>query len=231
VGGYVLEALEGKLPRSEVRIIARRGADLEKLRALGYSTSAGSVTNLGDVRRAMQGVDRVIHLVAIIREVRKKGQTFDTVIGRGTENVVQAAKEGGVQRFIYQSALGADNRSTGYFRNKMRGEAAVKGSGIPYVIFRPSFLIGAGGEFTGLLKQLTALPVVPVIGPGNYPMQPVYVRDMARYIVQSLDDDRFLNRTFEVGGPETIEYNDMMRETLAARGKKGILFHAPIFLV
>jgi len=231
VGGYVLEALEGKLQRSEIRVMARQGADLDRLRTLGYSTSVGSVTNLEDVRRGMQGVERVIHLVAIIRELKKKGQSFEAVIGRGTENVAQAAKEAGVKRLVYQSALGASNRSTGYFRNKMRGEAAVKATGIPYVIFRPSFLIGAGGEFTALLKQLTTLPVVPVIGPGNYPVQPVYVRDMARYIVQSLDDDRYLNETFEVGGPETIEYNDMMRETLAARGKKGILLHAPIFLV
>jgi len=227
----VLEALEGKLQRSEIRVMARQGADLDRLRTLGYNTSVGSVTNLEDVRCAMQGADRVIHLVAIIRELKKKGQSFEAVIGRGTENVAQAAKEAGVKRLVYQSALGASKRSTGYFRNKMRGEAAVRATGIPYVIFRPSFLIGAGGEFTALLKQLTTLPIVPVIGPGNYPVQPVYVRDMARYIVQSLDDDRYLDETFEVGGPETIEYNDMMRETLAARGKKGILLHAPIFLV
>jgi NADH dehydrogenase len=231
VGGYVLEALEGKVPRSEIRVMARQGANLDKLRGLGYSTAVGSVTNLEQVHRAMQGVDKVIHLVAIIREVKKRGQTFDAVIGRGTENVAQAAREEGVKRFVYQSALGATNKSTGYFRNKLRGEAAVKGSGIPYVIFRPSFLIGAGGEFTTLLKQLTSLPIVPVIGPGNYPVQPIYVRDMARYMVQSLDDDRYLSHIFEVGGPETIEYNDMMRETMEARGKKGVLFHAPLFLV
>jgi uncharacterized protein YbjT (DUF2867 family) len=231
VGGYILEALEGKMQRNEIRILSRQGADLEKLRSLGYSTAAGSVANLDELRRAMQGVDQVIHLVAIIREAKKRGQTFDAIIGLGTENVVQAAEEAGVMRFIYQSALGATNMSTGYFRNKIRGEKAVKGSGIPYVIFRPSFLIGAGGEFTALLKQLTTLPIVPVIGPGNYPVQPIYVRDMARYIAESLGDDRYLGHTFEVGGPETMEYNDMMRETLAARGKKGFLFHAPIFLV
>ncbi|MEO8287700.1 MAG: NAD(P)H-binding protein [Chloroflexota bacterium] len=231
VGGYILEALEGKMPRSEIRVFSREGADIDKLRSLGYSVATGSVTNLDEVRRAMQGVDQVIHLVAIIRESRKKGQTFDTVMGLGTENVVQAAKEAGVKRFVYMSALGATNMSTGYFRNKMRGEEAVKASGIPYVIFRPSFLIGAGGEFTALLKQLTMLPIVPVIGPGNYPVQPVYVRDMARYFVQALEDDRYLNQTFEVGGPETFEYNEMMRRTLSAQRKKGFLFHAPLFLI
>lgn len=231
VGGYILEALEGRLPRNEIRIMSRQGPDLSKLKSQGYDTVAGSVTSLPDVRRAMGGVDSVIHLVAIIREAPAKGQTFDKVIGEGTENVAEAAKEAGVKKLIFMSALGAANMSTPYFRNKIVGEEAVKGTGIPYTIFRPSFLIGPGGEFTALLKQLTMLPVVPVLGPGNYPVQPIYVRDIARYFAQALDDERFDNQTFEIGGPQTFDYNDMLMQTLHARNKKGILFHAPLPLV
>ncbi|HUP27110.1 MAG TPA: NAD(P)H-binding protein [Chloroflexia bacterium] len=231
VGGYVLEALEDKVPRNQVRILARGGDDLVKLGKQGYDTVAGSVTNKEEIAHAMRGVDTVLHLVAIIREDKSRGQTFDRVIGEGTENVVGAAKAAGVKRFIFMSALGAPNASTPYFRNKIRGEQAVKASGIPYTIFRPSFLIGPGGEFTALLKQLTMLPVVPVLGPGNYPVQPVYVRDMARNFAQAIDDERYMDQTFEFGGPETFEYNDMLRQTLDARGKKGFLFHAPLPLV
>jgi uncharacterized protein YbjT (DUF2867 family) len=176
-------------------------------------------------------VDTIIHLVAIIREVPKLGQTFDRVIGEGTENVAAAAKEAGVKKIMFMSALGATGGSTPYFRNKIRGEEAVKAAGIPYVIFRPSFLIGPGGEFTALLKQLTAAPVVPVLGPGNYPVQPVYVRDMARYFAQAVDDERYTNQTFEVGGPETFPYDDMLLKTLEARRKRGVLLHVPLPLV
>jgi NADH dehydrogenase len=231
VGGYILEALEGKVARSGIRILARSGGDLDKLKSLGYDTVPGSVSDKESLRRAMQGVDKVIHLVAIIRESAREGQTFDKVIGEGTENVVAAAREAGVKRFIFMSALGATNRSTPYFRNKIRGEEAVKASGIPYVIFRPSFLIGPGGEFTALLKTLTTFPIVPVLGPGDYSIQPIYVRDMARYFAQSLDDERYTNQTFEVGGPETFTYDDMIEQTMRARGKSGILFHQPLFLV
>jgi uncharacterized protein YbjT (DUF2867 family) len=231
VGGYILEALEGEMPRGQVRVMSREGADLTRLAQMGYDTVPGSVTNYVDVWRAMQGVDTVIHLAAIIREVPKKGQTFDRVMGEGTENVAKAAKEMGVRRILFMSALGATNMSTPYFKNKMRGEDAVKASGVPYTIFRPSFLIGPGGEFTALLKQLTMFPVVPVLGPGNYPVQPMYVRDIASHFAQALDDERYINQTFEVGGPQTFDYNEMIRQTLAARGKKGFLFHAPLFLV
>ena len=231
VGGYILEALDGKMPNKQVRVMSRDKASLEKLAAQGYDTVEGNVTSLDETRKAMQGVDTVIHLTAIIREVPSKGQTYDAVMGKGTENMVEAAKDAGVKRIIFMSALGAENMSTGYYKNKIRGEKAVKNSGIPYVILRPSFQIGPGGEFVGLLKQLTMLPVVPVLGPGNYPVQPVYVRDLARYVVQALDDPRYTNQTFEVGGPETFEYNKMLEQTLSARSKKGLLFHAPLFLV
>src|SRR5688500_9771652 len=231
VGGYVLEALEGKVPRSQVRILARGGKDLSRMEAQGYDTVAGSATNKEEIRRAMQSVESVIHLVAIIREDQAKGQTFDRVMGEGTENVVEEAKVAGVRRIIFMSALGATNGTTPYYRNKIRGEEAVKASGIPYTIFRPSFLIGPGGEFTALLKQLTMLPVVPVLGPGNYPVQPLYVRDMARNFTQALEDERYDGQTFEFGGPEVFEYNDMLSQTLEARGKKGFLFHAPLPLV
>lgn len=231
VGGYILEALDGDTPRSGIRVMSRDKASLAKLDALGYQTAAGDVTNLDDMRKAMEGVDQVIYLTAIIREVPSKGQTFDAVIGQGTENMVEAAREAGVSRIIFMSALGAEAKTTGYFRNKIRGEEAVKRSGIPYVIFRPSFLIGPGGEFVDLLKQLTMMPIVPVPGPGNYIVQPLYVRDMAKLFVMSLTDEKFTNQTFEVGGPEKFEYNDMLKQTLTARGKSGFLLHAPLFLV
>jgi uncharacterized protein YbjT (DUF2867 family) len=231
VGGYILEALEAKMPNGAVRIMSRDEVSLRKLKALGYETAVGNVTSLEDVRAAMKGVDQVIFLTGIIREQKSKGQTFDAVIGQGSENMVKAAKEAGVKRIVFMSALGATDIDTGYFANKLRGEKAVKASGIPYVIFRPSFLIGPGGEFVDLLKQLTMLPIVPVLGPGDYPVQPVYVRDMARYFAQALDDDRFSNETFEVGGPETFEFNEMMRQTAKAPGKSGWLFHAPLMLV
>ena len=231
VGGYILEALKDKMPKSDVRVFARGGADLDKLGTQGYSTEAGSVTNYEEIRRASEGVDTVIHLVAIIRPDASRGQTFERVIGEGTENVVRAAKEAGAKRILFMSALGATNASTPYFRNKLRGEEAVKNSGIPYVIFRPSFQIGPGGEFTALLKQLTMLPIVPVPGPGKMPVQPMYVRDTARYFAQAVDDERYTNQVFEVGGPEVFQFNDMLSKTLEARGKKGVLFHSPLALI
>src|SRR5688500_4603045 len=129
VGSYILEALEGKVPRNQVRILARGGKDLSRLEAQGYDIVAGSVTNKEEIRLAMKGVECVIHLVAIIREEQAKRVTFERVMGEGTENVVEEANVAGVRRIIIMSALGATNGTTPYCRNKIRGEEAVKASG------------------------------------------------------------------------------------------------------
>jgi len=72
---------------------------------------------------------------------------------------------------------------------------------------------------------------VAVPGPGNYPVQPMYVRDMARYIAEMLDDPRARNQVLEVGGPATMRFDEMLRRTLEAKGKRGWLLHLPLPLM
>jgi uncharacterized protein YbjT (DUF2867 family) len=232
VGGYVLEALDGRVPRDQVRVLVRNPKDKQTLEAQGWATATGSLTQPETLPAAMQGVNTVINLVAIIRE--KNGQTFEQVMGAGQRNLVDAAKGAGVRKFVYMSALGTKPEAVGlsqYYKFKWASEEVLRASGIPYIIFRPSFLIGPGGEFTNLLNMLTLLPLVNVPGPGTYPVQPMYVRDLARYVVAMLDDPRAVNQTLEIGGPEKFTFNDMLRKTLEAKGRRGVLIHMPLPLM
>jgi len=233
VGSYILEALDNAgVPRQEVRCLVRGGANKQALEAQGWATAAGDIERPETLGPALQGADTVINLVAIIRA--KGGQTFDKVMGQGGRNLVDAAKRAGVPKFVYMSALGTGPhtiRLSQYYKYKWASEEYLRASGIPYLIFRPSFLIGPGGEFTNLLNMLTLLPIVGVPGPGNYRVQPMYVRDLARYVVQMLDDPRALNQTLEIGGPEIFAFTDMLRKTLEAKGKKALLIHMPLPLM
>ncbi|HMA34335.1 MAG TPA: NAD(P)H-binding protein [Chloroflexia bacterium] len=232
VGSYLLEALDQQGRRDQVRILVRSAAKRQALEAQGWATAAGDLIQPATLAPALAGVDTVINLVSIIRE--KNGQTFAGVMGSGPRHLVDAARAAGVTKFVYMSALGTSATSvtlSQYYKYKWASEEYLRQSGIPFIIFRPSFLIGPGGEFTALLNTLTLLPLVNVPGPGTYPVQPMYVRDLARYVVQMLDDPRALNQTLEIGGPETFTYNTMIRKTLAAKGKKGILIHMPLPLM
>jgi NADH dehydrogenase len=220
------------MPRDQVRCLVRGEAKAAKLREGGWAVAAGDLTHPETLDAAMQGVDTVINLVSIIRA--KGEQTFEATMGQGHRALVDAAKRAGVQKFVYMSALGTSKeavRLSEYYKWKWASEEYLRHSGLGYIIFRPSFLIGPGGDFTGLLNMLTLLPLVNVPGPGTYRVQPMYVRDLARYMVAMLDDPRALNQTLEVGGPETFEFNEMLRRTLQAKGHKGLLVHMPLPLM
>ncbi len=232
VGGYLLEALDKRMPRNQVRVLARSDADVQTLRAQGWDTALGDITRPETLGPALEGVDTVINLVALIRA--KNGQTFERVMGAGHRDLVDAAGQAGVGLFVYMSALGTSADAVGlsqYYRYKWASEEYLRQSGLPYIIFRPSFLIGPGGEFAQLLNMLTLLPIVAVPGPGDYPVQPMYVRDLARYTAEMLDDPRARNQVLEVGGPATMRFDEMLRRTLKAKGKRGWLIHMPLPLM
>ncbi|MGN6483155.1 MAG: NAD-dependent epimerase/dehydratase family protein, partial [Thermomicrobiales bacterium] len=100
VGSRIVERLKDA---HEVVLLQRAGA--AKPVPAGVTTLSGDVTDPVSLSGALAGFDAVIHLVAIIEE--HGDATFDDVIRRGTENVVAAARAGGVPRFIHMSALGA----------------------------------------------------------------------------------------------------------------------------
>lgn len=177
------------------------------------------------------GADAVVHLVGIIHE--KGGHSFDAVHREGTENVLAAARRTGVRRLLHMSAMGASaDAPSEYGRSKAAGEEAVRRSGLDATIFRPSIIFGPGDGFASLLAKICrASPfVVPVIGPGTVRFMPVSVREVARISADALEKPETVGRTFEIGGPETLDLNAIYREIAGALGKPGKrLVHLPLW--
>jgi uncharacterized protein YbjT (DUF2867 family) len=143
---------------------------------------------------------------------------------QGTRDLVAAAQDAGVGRFVLASALGLDERtkdSVPYFRAKWEMERAVKASGVDHVIFRPSFVFGKdGGVLPTFVRLARFAPVTPVVGPGTQRLQPIWVDDVAEYYVHALDQPGVANRTFEIGGPDAPTWNefwDRLKRVLGAR--------------
>ena len=204
------------------RIFAPRSVDVQY----------GSVSDPDALASACQGVESVIHLVAIIQQ--RKGATFDSVNRQGTANVVAAAKDaGGVKEFVQISAIGASgNRSYPYLHSKWEGEQEVIKSGLPYTILRSSLMFGEGDEFTNSLAALVRVsPLVPVIGTGRNRLQPIDVNDVARCIVLALDRDDLKGRTIEIGGPEQLSYNEIVGLLAQTLGRRHFRFHVHPWLV
>ena len=168
-----------------------------------------------------------MHLVAIIKG---RPYDFERVMTAGGENVVAAAKAAGVERFVLMSALGtSDPPSVPYYAAKLAEERAVIGSGLEYTIFRPSFIFGPGGGALGtFMQQVSLSPVVTVIGAGRQRSQPIWREDVAAYFARAIDDPRAANRIFELGGPDTVDWNELYLLIAKVLGKRRKLLHIPV---
>jgi uncharacterized protein YbjT (DUF2867 family) len=226
IGPHVIHALRAK--ETPVRALVRDPARATRLAAWGVELATGDVTDPASLRAACEGVDAVVHLVAIIRG---EPADFERVMSEGTRNVVTAAQEAGVRRFVLASALGLDERSKDavpYFAAKWEMERAVRESGLEHVIFRPSFVFGRDGGVLPTFVQLARYaPVTPIIGPGRQRLQPIWVEDLAEYYSRAIDEPAAANRLFELGGPDAVSWNEFWERLKRVLGVRRPSVHVP----
>jgi NADH dehydrogenase len=215
----------------EVRVMVRNPGSESVLSTPPADVCYGNVTDPDALTEACRGISEVIHLVAVIRGGPRQ---FDAINRQGTANVVAAARAAGsVRRFVHVSALGAANvPNLRYLHSKWAGEREVVNGGMPYVIVRPSLIFGPGDEFTNAVAALVrSLPITPVIGSGNNRLQPIHVEDVARCVALSLSGNVRGNRIVEIGGPDQLSYNDVIRTVARTLGCRRLLVNVPIWKV
>jgi uncharacterized protein YbjT (DUF2867 family) len=227
VGPHVVHALRTRdVP---VRALVRDRARGARLAAWGAELVEGDVTDPGSLVAASVGVDAVVHLVAIIRGSRAD---FERVMAQGTRDLVAAAQDSGVRRFVLASALGLDERTKDavpYFRAKWEMEQVARESGLEHVILRPSFVFGKDGGVLPTFVRLARLaPVTPIVGPGTRRLQPIWVEDVAEYYARSIDLPEAAGRTFEVGGPDAPTWNEFWDRLKRVLGVHRPSIHVPI---
>ena len=230
VGGHVVHAL--RADDRPVRCLVRDPRKAGRIASLGCELVEGDMTDAASLRRAVEGVDTIVHLVAIRQG---KDEAFERIMSQGTRDLVAAAKDAGVGRFVHMSALGTTEESKDlvpYYGAKWEMEHAMKGSGLPYVIFRPSFVFGRDGGILPTFRRLAKLaPVTPIIGSGKQRIQPIWADDVGAYFSKAVDLDAATNRTFEVGGPEAVSWNEFWLRLKLALGVRRPSVHVPIGLM
>lgn len=231
VGSHLAERLaaEGHAVRGLVRKPGARGHLAPDVRV---ELVPGDVTRPETLPGAMQGIDAVVHLVAIPYE--SGAATYDRINAQGTRNVVQAAQTAGVKRFIHQSALAADSKSPyGYLRSKGQGEDAVRVSPLDWTILRPSVLVGPEDEFANALARwLVITPLAfPLVGDGQARFQPLWIQDMVTIMSKALAETRTVHQTYEVGGPEHLTYEAIVKQILFALHRRRALMKVPVPLM
>jgi NADH dehydrogenase len=217
----------------EARVLERTPGASNKAGLKSHSAVQGDVTDLESIRRAVRDIDVVVHLVAIRQG---KPGLFERIVVGGTRNVLTAAKEARVRRFILMSALGVSERTKDlvpYYQSKWTNEQDTKTSGLEYVIFRPSFIFGRDGGILPTFAMLAKVaPVTGIVGSGEQRIQPIWLDDVAAYFAQAIGKSVAANRTFDLGGPDVINWNEFWQRLRAVLGiRRRPTMHVPTALM
>ena len=230
VGGHVVHELRGRgLP---VRCLVRERRKGARLEGWGCELAVGDVTDPASLRRAVEGVETVVHLVAI-RQGRR--EEFQRVMVDGTRALLAAAEGAGARRVVLMSALGTTEETKDavpYYGAKWQMEQLVGASAIPSVIFRPSFIFASdGGILPTFVKLARLAPVTPIIGSGVRRIQPLWADDVAAHFAEGVEREGVTGRIFELGGPDAVTWNEFWRRLKATRRMRRPSIHVPIGLM
>lgn len=172
----------------------------------------------------------VIDLVGVLFERGK--QNFAALHAVASEKLAAAAKESGVKRFVFVSALGVDSDcASSYSRSKLMGERAVLAAFPEATIIRPSIMFGAEDNFFNKFAKMAMFaPALPLIGGGKTLFQPVYVGDVSRAIATCIDKPETCGEIYELGGRKIWSFKEILQYILQVSGRRRLLIPLPFWL-
>ncbi len=158
-----------------------------------------------------------------------RGLTYDAAV-TNTQTLISAAERAGVQRIVHVSIANPILDSPlGYYRGKALLEKAIANSGLSYAILRPTVIYGTEDILINNIAWfIRRFPIFGIPGDGRYSIRPIYVEDMARAIVNSVDQND--NTTFNAVGPETFSFEQLIRLIAEKLGRRVRLVHTPTTL-
>ena len=232
-GGFLGKHLMRELTKLNYRVkVATRNPYLKGyLKPLG---SPGQIelfkTNIFDqesVKQVLKNCDLAINLVGILYETRK--QKFNQIHSQFPHLLSNLCNELGTKNLIHVSALGVRERHTSqYMQSKLQGEKNIQDNFKPSVILRPSVVFGPEDKFFNTFASIAQFsPVLPLIGGGKTKFVPIYVGDVAKAVVKTLDLNNSEPEIYELGGPKNYSFKELMEILLIEIKKKRFLIPIP----
>jgi NADH dehydrogenase len=199
----------------------------------GVTFVAGDLLEPATYTAALSNCRTVLHLAASTGRARAADHLRTNA--EGTAALVAASKSAGVSEFLFVSSIAAafpDTRGYHYAIAKRAAEDTVRGSGLPFLIIRPTIILGPGAPILGALEKLALLPVIVVPGSGRVRVQPVHVDDVVRCLVAAVRDRLFTGETVALGGPDTVTFRELLGEIRRDRkGADGSAMRVPLPLL
>ena len=177
---------------------------------------------------AFDGVDVVYYLV------HSMGSAKDFVAeeARSARNVVAAAQRAGVRRLVYLSGLHPSGvKLSPHLRSRVAVGDIMLESGIDTVVLQAGIVIGSGSASFEMLRHLTnRLPAMTTPKWVHNKIQPIAIDDALHYLVAAADAAMQTSRTWDIGGPDVLEYGEAMQVYAEVAGLRRRLIVALPFL-
>jgi len=205
--GFVAKNLRNFLSKNHIKVIAIARKTFQKHHT---ETVVYSKTLLEKgLQNKLRNCDALVHLIGIGKQSSK--YNFEDNIDL-TKNMIKTCKKSGIKKIVYISGLGVTKNSrSDYFISKYKAEQEIINSGLDYTIFRPSYIVGKKDYLSKFILKQIKKGIVIIPGSGKYHLQPIFVEDVAKIIVESISEKKFSNKILDLVGPEIIKFEDFVR--------------------
>lgn len=195
----------------------------------GYSGAGtavrGDMDDHASLAAAVRGCDAAYYLVHSL-----DSSDFEARDARAAEAFATAAGEAGLSQITYLGGLGDDDDDlSAHLRSRREVERLLRAGEVPVTVLRAGIVVGHGGVSWEMTRQLVAhLPAMITPRWVHTRTQPIAIADVVRYLVGVLGNDEAKGRTFDVGGPDVLEYIEMLRRVADIQGRRMLIVPVPV---
>ena len=205
--GFVAKNLRNFLSKNHIKVIAIARKTFQKHHT-EIAVYSKTLLEKG-LQNKLRNCDALVHLIGIGKQSSK--YNFEGNVDL-TKNMIKTCKKSGIKKIIYISGLGVTKNSrSDYFISKYKAEQEIINSGLNYTIFRPSYIVGKKDYLSKFILKQIKKGIVIIPGSGKYHLQPIFVEDVAKIILESIYEKKFSNKILDLVGPEIIKFEDFVK--------------------
>lgn len=211
--GFLGQHLVRELQTKGVEFTCLVRADSKRLPALQSLQAPLHFVNFNQeasIESGLLSCDTLIHIMGLINGTEEELERIN--IGY-TCNIMNAARRAGIRKVIFISSVAATRCHGFYGETKAKAEVLVRESGILYTIFRPAYIYGPGDENNTalMIRTLKRFPLIPLLGGGDFKLQPVYVGNVVSLIIQAIYKPA-ANKEYNVAGPAQVSLKQILKK-------------------
>lgn len=209
-----------------VSCMARQPICLERYQWQGVEIHQADVLDLPSLSKVMQGIEVAYYLIHSMAD-GVKGYIEQDI--KAAENFSRSARQAGVQRIIYLGGLGVcEHDLTSHLASRQRVGEILRASGVPVTEFRSAVIIGTGSASFEIIRYLMErIPLLLAPPSIQTYCQPIGVENVLEYLTACLLAPHSINKLYEIGGPDILSYQEMLREYAVIRKLKRKMVRIP----